>query len=422
MVTKSDILEIKRRLKKDDCTFTRICGCYVNAHHEKVVTFAQNFLNLEDEEYYKYIDIAKKVLSGKLNDQLMQLEFSSDEEEAGGKQQFFMGLRASALKDDNLLDVFYDQIIENYDFVGNYLILLFHDAYDVMTKTEDKIKLDESEEVYEYLLCAICPVVQSKPGLGYLSDENRIGPRIRDWVVSMPDRGFLFPSFAERSTDIHSVTYYVKDAKDSHAEFVSGMLGCGPKKTATEQKQVFHAIVKHAIAPFEEEEDARLADIQETLMDKMYDVMESTEGAFDEEESVLLTTNLIEEALEKNGISEEATKQIKEAFDEEFKEQLPDIKNVIDEKSIEKNMKAKEESMLRSQIEELKQELVTKSFEESGELDEDTGFIKTYDVILRVKPQKADLIHTQVIDGTRCVLIPLEENESVNLNGVNADI
>lgn len=92
------------------------------------------------------------------------------------------------------MDAFYDLVIDSYDYVGNYLILVFHDAYDVMTKTSDNNKLDESEEVYEYLLCAICPVNLTKPGLGYREDENRIGPRIRDWVVGAPDTGFVFPA------------------------------------------------------------------------------------------------------------------------------------------------------------------------------------------------------------------------------------
>lgn len=73
------------------------------------------------------------------------------------------------------MDTFYDMIIDSYDYVGNYLILIFHDAYDVMTKTSDNDKLDESEEVYEYLLCAICPVNLTKPGLGYREDETASG-------------------------------------------------------------------------------------------------------------------------------------------------------------------------------------------------------------------------------------------------------
>lgn len=86
------------------------------------------------------------------------------------------------------------------------------------------------------LLCAICPVQLSKPGLGYREDENRIGPRIRDWVVSVPDSGFLFPAFTDRSTDIHSLMFYTKDTKAPHAEFMELGLGCGARRTATEQK------------------------------------------------------------------------------------------------------------------------------------------------------------------------------------------
>lgn len=159
-------------------------------------------------------------MSGTIGNNILELEFPTAEEAPGGRQQFLMGLRESALKNDDLMDTFYDLVIENYSYVGNYLILVFHDAYDVMTKTSDNNKLDESEEVYEYLLCAICPVTLTKPGLGYREDENRIGPRIRDWVVGVPDTGFVFPAFTDRSSDIHSVMFYTRDTKTPHAEFM----------------------------------------------------------------------------------------------------------------------------------------------------------------------------------------------------------
>ena len=176
-MNKKDIMELKRRFKKEACTFTRMCGCYVSVEKEKITKIAETFLNLEDEEFYKYLEIAKKTLSGNIGNNLVELAFPREQEAAGGKQQFLMGLRESKLKNDDLLDTFYDMIIDNYDRVGNYLILIFHDAYDVMTKTSDNDKLDESEEVYEYLLCAICPVELTKPALGYREAENRIGAR-----------------------------------------------------------------------------------------------------------------------------------------------------------------------------------------------------------------------------------------------------
>lgn len=148
---KKDILELKRRLKKDGCTFTKMRGCYVDSQKNIVLHMNETFLNLEEEEFYKYLEIAKKALSGTIGNNLLELSFLKGEEGTEA-QKFFLGLRDSGLKSDGLLDVLYDRIIKEYEYAGNYLILLFHDAYDVPLKTTDNNKLDESEEVYEYIL------------------------------------------------------------------------------------------------------------------------------------------------------------------------------------------------------------------------------------------------------------------------------
>ena len=72
-MNKKDIHELKRRLTKHGCTFTRMCGCYVDAEHNKVTNIAETFLNLEEEDFYKYLDIAKKVFSGTLSAHWSQL-------------------------------------------------------------------------------------------------------------------------------------------------------------------------------------------------------------------------------------------------------------------------------------------------------------------------------------------------------------
>ena len=302
---KKGVAELKRRFTKENCTFTRLCGCYVDAGKNKVVDLSETFLNLEDEEFYKYLEIAKKTLSGTIGNNLLELNFPLDEEASGGRQQFLLGLRESKLKNPELLERFYDMVIESYDYAGNYLILLFHDAYDVMTKTTDNNALDESEEVFEYLLCAICPVQLSKPGLGYREDENRIGPRIRDWVVSVPDSGFLFPAFTDRSTDIHSLMFYTKDTKAPHAEFMELGLGCGARRTATEQKMTFHSIVKQAYGDDVEKSGEVLMEIQQNLNDLVEEKAEL------EEDPVILTPELLTNVMEESGVApEKAENQI----------------------------------------------------------------------------------------------------------------
>ena len=420
-MNKKDILEIKRRLSKNGCTFTRVCGCYVDADHNKVTKIAETFLNLDDEEFYKYLDIAKKVLSGTIGNNILELEFPLAEEAAGGRQQFLMGLRESKLKNDDLLDAFYDQVIENYDYVGNYLILVFHDVYDVITKTTDNDNLDESEEVYEYLLCAICPVNLTKPGLGYLADDNRIGPRVRDWVVGVPDTGFVFPAFTDRSSDIHSVMFYTRDTKTPHAEFMESGLGCNTRLTATEKKLTFQDIVRDVIGEDDDESKALYMDIHENIYDRIdIPVEEDVEPI-----PVIMTPSTIEEVLTESGLDEERTAVIKKNYEKAFSEEdLPTADYLADPKVVEANARRKDRLELIGQVENLKQQLeATRSIPvtESDEED-DVPVVKTYDVILRVKPEKATQIHSQIINGQKCLVIPMEEDEHAAINGVNTTI
>lgn len=418
-MNKKDILELKRRFKKDACTFTRLCGCYVDADHNKVTSFGETFLNLEDEEFYKYLEIVKKIMSGTIGNNLLELEFPTAEEAAGGRQQFLMGLRESALKNDDLMDAFYDLVIDSYDYVGNYLILVFHDAYDVMTKTSDNNKLDESEEVYEYLLCAICPVNLTKPGLGYREDEKRIGPRIRDWVVGAPDTGFVFPAFTDRSTDIHSVMFYTRDTKTPHSEFMESGLGCGSKFTATEQKLTFQSIVKEVIGEDDDESDAIFMDIQDNLNDLIPVALEDEP----EPEPVPVTKSTISSVLAESGVTEEQAAVIEQTYENVFGEEVPVAEHLVDPKLVEANARRKEKLELVQQVENLKQQLEetrTLPVEESD--GDDVPAVKTYDVILRVKPEKVDQIHSQVIDGRKCLVIPMDEDEHAAVNGVNTTI
>lgn len=418
-MNKKDILELKKRLKKDACTFTRLCGCYVDADRRKVTSFGQTFLNLDDEEMFKYLEIARKVFSGTIGNNLLELGFPAKEETSGGRQQFLLGLRESALQSDELMETFYDHIIDSYQYVGNYLILIFHDAYDVMTRTTDHKNLDESEEVYEYLLCAICPVTLTKPGLGYRPDENRIGPRVRDWVVGAPDTGFVFPAFTDRSTDIHAVMFYTRDTKTPHTEFMEAGLGCDPRMTATEKKLTFQSIVKEVIGEDDDKSDMLFMDIQGSLNDMIPAAGDETA----EPEPVILTCSTITELLTESGVPEEQTAVIGQTYENVFGEELPEPEQLVDPKLVEEGGRRREKLDLIHQVENLKQQLNdARSLPVKEDGDEEPSAVKTYDVILRVKPEKVSQIHSQMIDGKKCLVIPMDEDEHAAVNGINTSV
>lgn len=416
-MNKKDVLELKRRYKKESCTINRLAGCYVDGNKHKVLKLNEDFLNMKEEEFYKFMEIAKKTLTGTIGNNIMELDFPTEEENPGGKQQFLYGLRASGLDNEDLLDRLYDLIIDGYQYVGNYLILVFHDTYDVMTKTSDNMKIDESEEVYEYLLVSICPVALSKAGLGYRSDENRIGARIRDWVVGSPDLGFLFPAFDNRSADIHKVDYFIRDAKDSHSEFVEDVLGCGAKRTAVEQRQTFSAIVKRAYGADSEQGEDALIGIQESLNSLIDTGEEMTDSQI---AAIVLDENTINEVLEDNDIQGEPARIIREVVLEEFADELPCVANLIDNKALAANEKEKEKKELVKEVQTLKTQLAEKTREAEEAISGDD--VKTYDVVVRVKPEKASQITSQMIGDRKCLVIPMDENENVNVNGVKTQV
>ena len=447
-MTRKDLLELKRRLKKEECTFTRMTGCYISGNKEKVVTFSESFLNLPDDELFKYLEIAKKVLSGTVGNNQLQLFFPFEETRPGGRQQFFMGLDKSGLKDEGLLDLFYDQVISHYDYAGNYLILLFHDAMDVIDKTSDRMKLDESTEVYEYILCAICPVTLSKSGLGYLEDENRIGLRLRDWVVSPPENGFVFPAFSDRSADISSLSFYVKNPKDPKPSFMEKCLGVKGKRTSTQQKKAFEDVVKKAVMGTDHEDDTEkiFISLQESICDRVEDAERDGKG----DEPIELNSETFKKIMEESEIDEYLAPRLAQAFEEEFAQELPEAGAVLNTKALAENENRKVTKELMGRVEDLQDTLSkvkqaakgTKLVDpETGDLlldDEDVPFQETdsmqtvrqgkelddhallCDIFLRVKPEKAGNISKRSIDGKNYIIIPFEEDDDIDINGLRS--
>lgn len=403
---RKDILELKKRFKKDECTFTRICGCFVNSEKNIVLEINENFLNLDEDDYFKYLEIAKKVLSGTIGNNILGLNFVNDEKELNDKQLSLIGLKKSKLKDNDLLDNLYKSIIDNYNYEGNYLILLFHDVYDIITKTKDNLKVDESEEVFEYIICAICPISLSDAGLSYCEEENKIKSRVRDWVVGFPTSGFTYPAFIDRSPDTDSIMYYTKNPKEIHEELLENTLGCLAKDTSTIQKNKFQSVIKDSISADEEEANKTYMEVQENLSNMVSDYKLHTNN--ENSEPIKLTQDNLKDILEESGITKDNVLKIENLYKENFDNDIPLAESLIDKKALKESELRKKERNLEKQVEFLKVKLEQVDFKENIE--------KNYDIILQVKPEKVSEIKSQTIDGQECIIIPVSRNEKTTIH------
>lgn len=409
-ITKGDVQELRRRLKKTECTFGRLCGCYVNSGKQTVLKFTDQFSELEEDEYYKYLEIAKKTLSGTLGSNLLELEFDRSEQ-SDERRAYLLTLSESKLANGELLDRLYEQVIEQYTYPGNYLILVYHDVYDVPSKATSGEEQEDSEEIYEYLLCAVCPVDLAKPALGYKEDENRIGARERDWVVGLPDLGFVYPAFANRGRDVNAVMYYVKTGRGSHPEFIENVLGCVAQRTAAEDKLAFQSVVKSAFGEDAEQADAAFFQMQKTI---------SAMVAEREEDESLPPVELTAEAV--SGLAAEAEmpddvrEHIEKAYAQTFGDQPPQAHNVLDSRLVEEGTVRAHTAALEQKVAVLQQELAQQA--SAAAEDEANAPWNDASIELRVSEEKAGRIHTGVVEGQRCLLIPMEEGESARVNGL----
>lgn len=367
-MNKKEILEIRKQFTPANCAITRICGCYVDHEKTKKMESKDAFLSLPEEEAFKYFDIFKKTLSGTVGKNMLNLEFPLDAEMPGGTQEFLLKLRDSKLEDDMLLEEFYDKVIATYDYAENYYIVLIHAMYDIPGKSSDGLEMfDASDEVYEYLLMSICPVSLSKAGLSYNAEDNRIQDRIRDWIVDMPVKGFLFPAFNDRSTDLHSVLYYTKKSEDLQPEMIDQLLGAQMPMSADTQKETFQMIIEDTLGEDGDYETVR--NIHETLNDLIEEHKE-------EPEPLSLDKTEMKKIFEQSGVDAEKM----ENFDRNFEENA-----------------GEKASLLATNIAE------TRKFN-----------IETPDVVIKVNPDRADLVETRIIDGRQCLVIPVDDHIEVN--------
>lgn len=370
LMNKKEVLEIRKQYKPESCSITRICGCYVNGNKEIVAQSKDAFLSLPDEEIFKYLTIFKQTLSGTIGKNLINMEFPMEQEMPGGTQEFLLQLRDSKLQNDMLLEGFYQKIIENYNYGENYYIILIHVAYDIPGRSTDGSEMfDASDEVYEYILCSICPVHLSKEGLCYNPETNHMENRIRDWLVEAPEKGFLFPAFNDRSTDIHSVLYSSRQAENLQPEFIENALGCTFPMSAGSQKNTFQSVVMNTLG-----EECEY-DVIRNIHDNLNEIIEEAKQS---PEPPILTKPELKRLLADSGVTEKRM----ETFDSNFD-------HIAGEKT----------------------EFLVPNIAETRKFS-----IETPDIVIKVNPERADLVETKTINGKQCLVI--EMNDQVEVNGV----
>ena len=375
-MNEKEIGEIRRRVRRDRSNMTAIYGCYVNSQKEIISEFKQSTGIMPENEAEKYFGTLKRVLSGSVGKNLIDLTFRTAQVQNSPEHKLLMDLRKTELKDSDLRMEFYRKVIDSVSMQDSYLILIGCDSYDVPFKSkDDAVQQDASGEVFTYLLCAVCPVKLTKPTLRYIAEEKEFHDGGANNVVSAPELGFLFPAFDGRATNIYNALFYTHSPKESHREFVEQIFNVPVPKPAEEQKKSFEALLTTTIG------DECSLEVVQTVHDQLCQQIAMHKES-KVPEALTVSKEVVKDALTECGVSEAHIAKFGIDYDEAFGfEAQIHPTNVIDHKKIE---------------------------------------IKTPDVIIKVAPDRGDLIETRVIGGVKYILINAEEN--VEVNGVNISI
>lgn len=371
-----EIGEIRRHLRRERSNITAIYGCYVNENKEIITEFRQSTGMMPENESDKYFALLRRTLSGSLGKNLIDITFKTSQVADSPEHKLLMGLRESKLADEELRGELLRKIIDNVVLEGNYLILLSCDSYDVPFKSkDDTFRKDQSDEVYTYIICTICPVKETKPNLHYVPEEKVFHDGARNQMVSAPALGFLFPAFDNRSTNIYNALYYTHDIKSSQDPLIEALFNTQVPQPAAQQKQSFEALLTTALG------DECSLDVVQTVHEQLSQRIEMHKEA-KVAEPLMISKADVKEVLASCGVSEDHLAKFSVEYDEVFGfEEDLHPKNIIDNKHFE---------------------------------------LKTPDVVIKVDPARSDLIETRIIGGVKYIMICAEED--VEVNGVSIHI
>ena len=372
-MNEKEIAELRRRFRPEKSCISRIRGGCLNEKKELVSEFDQPLGMLPEQEAEELLALLKKTLSGKRGRTLTDIEFSTQQVLDSDEHRLLMTLRDTALGDEEAVHKLYAKIAENVFFDGSYMILLAADRYDVPAHAKDGARSEEGDEVFSYIVCAVCPMKLTRAALGYQASERRFRSVGSDWALTAPEAGFLFPAFDDRSANIYGALYYSKNTADNHPELAEALFHAPLPVPAEVQRETFSRVLEGALA------DGCGCEVLSTLCGRLAVL---AADAKEEGGDVTVTKETVSEVLAVCGISEERVAAFGAQFDEAFG--------------------------------------AGAALQPDAVVDVGKFELKTPDVTIRVNPERTDLIETRILDGVKYILV--RAGDGVEVNGVDIHI
>lgn len=379
-MNKVNIKEIRRHLTFEKHNISSIIGCFVNEKKEKVSEFYISPDMFQQDELEKYLKIFRKVLSGTYGRNLINISFPQDTISGSNEYSVLESIRKESVKDNENVKVLFDRIIStfNSDKLGSgYVILLASDIYDISFKNKKAEEFsDIIDTTFRFFLCAVCPIKLSKSMLVYRPDDKNFHSAAIDLLLTNPLFGFMYPRFEGNGADINGAMMYNRDVKADMGPVANAVFKSALPMDPISQKSVFKSVLKDSLG-----DDCNI-DVVNSIRNQALNVIEANKEIRSGDEPAELSKNMLRKTLDSCGVPEDKLN----AFCINYDDNIGPGKGLVPENLTSKNR-----------------------YE-----------VRTPDVVIKVNPEKQELVDVKIINGIKYIIIRAEDG--VEVNGMDISI
>lgn len=370
-MNKKETSEIRRRLTLEKSGADCIRGYYISEKREIISSFELPLYTFPDDEKEKYLNTIKKVLTGSIGKTLVNVDFTTKQLTDGAEQKLLLSMRDGITGSNAALEEFCKKAVPAIPGDGKCVMLLLHEAYDIPSKFKD----DESDEVFRFVVCAVCPVKEKDNGLCYEGQTHLFRTKEKEHIICPPEFGFMYPRFDNRCSNIYGALYYSRSASGQNS-FTDAVFNAPLPMAAEQQRSTFGEVLRGSI------NDECSYELVQSVREHISDVIETYNGDKFAEEPPVITKTEICDLLSSCGVSADHITAFGEDFEENFgkgaelsPENLIDIKKIV---------------------------------------------IKNDDITVKISPDRCDLVDVKIIDGEKYIVIKVEDK--IECNGIDIKI
>lgn len=371
-MNKKETAEIKKNFSDKSGFFImeKVLTGFIDAEKNIRYHKVNSCVAMPNEEHDVYEETLKKVLNTSVGKNFCEYEFPNEAYEEGNPQEILYSLLKSELKDDAVCERFLKHIADNLVTECPYTIITAYCCYTIRHKDKNDESYNDNEEVYRYLLTAVCPVSTGTDGFIFDSSNNEIFKKInKELIISKaPSDGFLYPVFSNRSSDVNHVMYYSKSASKPNISMVENVLGCNFVMSAENEKASFQNIIKDVVG-----DDLDYMVIK-TVNEKLQEFEEANK---DDTDKTVIDNNKLKDILTDIGIPDERVQMVEPVFEKVCGNVPLTVSNLVENKTV----------------------------------------LATTGITVNIKPDYADKVRTSVIDGRKCLLIDIDD-PTIEINGL----